>query len=1753
MDDEGKRYDNLGLCSIKRPEKTGGPAVEGLDTVRSYAASDDPFAMQNSGERGASGSTGAQGEVDPEVWDTINNLSKQKKHREVVALCDQVLEADPKNDKILEKKVRALCQSGKFRRAFNVASKWLQESPDHPVAIKELKRLKTVLEALEGQFSEEEDDKETEPASAASNRASSSHKVDSFSKPVPRNTVRVLPPQPQNRLTKQNNEEQKHFCSFCDMHFDRQEELDAHCQSDLHKKRLASDESQEWKYRPPPRGQTTEDYMLCHRFYETQRCPYGEKCTHAHSEAELEEWKERFAFRKQQLQQARDKLLHGNTFVDQLLEKLTHPDGPQARLVQNLDFVKIHVNSDLKVNMSTKKCTNAWTFTMASKICMHAVGLMDAANRTYFHISSISVGPKKTQKYQNLENHCQEWVNQDTANKGQGEYVYRVKIVFKTDIYGTFRQQMALGFGLDTVVVRDVQVESCPATDPEKLGKDLELSAARRWSPDSVTVVPFSPPYTTRTDTEEQLLAKYVLPRPERLSLSETVMQSLSKDNYRLWMHEMLYLEEMAELGYIQRFNVTGSLQLVNRFLLMPGALSQAKYSREGELFARLRFEDVLSEDSSAGRLILQNAHSAWVAPAPPADGSDAGQKAKIKVYEAHIEEKGKNFVFLRLSAECVKDLNLTCDEVFAAQIQFQLNRLPKCEMHSAVDNLSTLNIVFPDNSNVTALPPPSENVLSKLDGVLLNNQQREAILTITSPVKIKHPPLLIIGPFGTGKTYTLAQAAKLVLEQEDTRILICTHSNSAADLYIKDFLHPYVEEGNEHARPLRVYYRHRWVNTVPDVIIPYSLWSSEKFMFVPPTLEDVKKHRIIITTLSTARYISDIGLPSDFFSHIFIDEAAQALECETLIPMSLADEKTRVVLAGDHMQISPEVYSDYTRQQGFHISFLERLYDLYPSQSPCMVMLCENYRSHKAIVDFTSDLFYDHRLLASGKQSPHPTFYPLTFCHAKGLEEQHANSTGFYNLSEVYEIVDRVDELRKKWPEDWGDMDNNISVVAPYHDQVIRIRNELRKKKIHNVSVERVLNVQGKQYRVIIISAVRTRNSCRTDSSAEEEYLDYGFLSNVKLLNTAITRAQSLVMVVGDPLSLCLVGKCRKVWEYFLEICHQNDSLFGITWTQLRSSLDRVEVAKSYVLNPLAPEFVPNRRFHFTSQAHEQTAGSVVQQGGAPMPYLVNPYLPAMQPNPYQMFYPHMMPYYNMPIYSPYMGPVFMRAPSASGVRFGHHRSLPRPNFQHAAVTAAAAAAATQRAEGVRMVDMSHSIRSPSRHPPRGGRMPFFHLPRVPLHYALPQLHPMFSQTPHLPQPGFYMSPEEARLASLQSQLPLYHPYPYLPPQLRASQQASPHVPGTHFHQGAPLHVHAHSPASATTLSPPGRTTPGDENHDSLSSPEASRSGNAIGMSDSGHGFQVLPNVKHVPAHLMRGGLQSSSQNSSRSSTPINTVDRPLNPVPPYLQEGHAAPISERPYSPANYGARGSPHHMIDETHRDRSGSRERDVVPTEADISSQLAGLHTAERTTGSNSGSKVMNTTPPVTKKVNNPKKLSLKTGFSRQFSDDLPTPTAITEIVRMIEENIDECVEESDSSSSPEVSSQRAQILSRLNGRNAALSSLQLDLVAAQQRQQQQAAAEYGTPQSASSSGSAATLNGERAPFAGIGDTAAGGDSLMPDICHMEPQTPRTPSGFVTPGGELATVDPDGILKSLNIGPTVPWGTALQQSDESHSQL
>lgn len=87
------------------------------------------------------------------------------------------------------------------------------------------------------------------------------------------------------------------------------------------------------------------------------------------------------------------------------------------------------------------------------------------------------------------------------------------------------------------------------------------------------------------------------------------------------------------------------------------------------------------------------------------------------------------------------------------------------------------------------------------------------------------------------------------------------------------------------------------------------------------------------------------------------------------------------------------------------------------------------------------------------------------------------------------------------------------------------------------------------------------------------------------------------------------------------MKTCDDNHSLYGITWNSLRSHLDGVELKKSsYVLNPLAPEFIPLR----------------LRQEEPYLCFPFHPYLPMVnmcQPVPYQPivyspFYGHMMQY---------------------------------------------------------------------------------------------------------------------------------------------------------------------------------------------------------------------------------------------------------------------------------------------------------------------------------------------------------------------------------------------------------------------------------------------------------------------------------------------------------------------------------------------
>ena len=55
--------------------------------------------------------------------------------------------------------------------------------------------------------------------------------------------------------------------------------------------------------------------------------------------------------------------------------------------------------------------------------------LLDDATRRHFYIASITIGPKRSQKIQKIDEECQEWLNPYFASgQTNSEKVYRIKV-----------------------------------------------------------------------------------------------------------------------------------------------------------------------------------------------------------------------------------------------------------------------------------------------------------------------------------------------------------------------------------------------------------------------------------------------------------------------------------------------------------------------------------------------------------------------------------------------------------------------------------------------------------------------------------------------------------------------------------------------------------------------------------------------------------------------------------------------------------------------------------------------------------------------------------------------------------------------------------------------------------------------------------------------------------------------------------------------------------------------------------------------------------------------------------------------------------------------------------------------------------------------------------------------------------------------------------------------------------------------------
>ncbi|QRW00523.1 RNA helicase [Ceratobasidium sp. AG-Ba] len=493
--------------------------------------------------------------------------------------------------------------------------------------------------------------------------------------------------------------------------------------------------------------------------------------------------------------------------------------------------------------------------------------------------------------------------------------------------------------------------------------------------------------------------------------------------------------------------------------------------------------------------------------------------------------------------------------------VRFCLNRIPLLRMHQA---LATAFVEL----RVLSPAPEHERQRRAIGGVQTINRLVQTnppqLLAVKSILSLSpgSPPFVIFGPPGTGKTVTAVESMlQLLRTNPNTTILATAPSNSAADLLARKLLESRQLQPGDLLR-LNALSRPNRDDDIPVSVFNCSYWNDGNFRFPgvsrlnyndtkfnehrPRSVNAIKPladYRIVVATCVTASVPYQLGIPRGHFSWIFVDEAGQACEPEVMIAVkTLAGPDTNIVLSGDPRQLGPIIRSPIALQMGLGLSYLERLMSM-PMYHPTtmrgrtVVKLTKNWRNHTAILRYPNERFYANELEPCAPATTTDSLlewselgrrgFPIIFENIAGEDKQEKSSPSWFNPDEASCVKHYVSKLRdlRRPVISTGD----IGIITPYNQQVRRIRKILQGSPGDGI----------KERKVIIVSTVR--------SSADQIEFDLrhtlGFVANDRRFNVTVTRAQALLIIVGDASVLGL----DPLWRSFLTYIHQNGGWKGI------------------------------------------------------------------------------------------------------------------------------------------------------------------------------------------------------------------------------------------------------------------------------------------------------------------------------------------------------------------------------------------------------------------------------------------------------------------------------------------------------------------------------------------------------------------------------------------------------------------------------
>lgn len=484
-------------------------------------------------------------------------------------------------------------------------------------------------------------------------------------------------------------------------------------------------------------------------------------------------------------------------------------------------------------------------------------------------------------------------------------------------------------------------------------------------------------------------------------------------------------------------------------------------------------------------------------------------------------------------------------------KVMFILNRSSFQLEKNALSLLSTSliqNICFPTDVTSTGSALESISDFQWLgERITTNEEQMMAVRNIVNQSSFP-APYILFGPPGTGKTSTLVEAIGQIYRLRPTaNILVAAPSNFAANELTSRLLAVIPDESIFRFFSFSCM---RKLNDIDWDVIEVSNIAGKVYSNL--CYEDIYMCRVVVATLTMAGRLVQADIAKKHFSYVFIDECGSAKEISALLPIAgLATNGNEIhagiVLAGDPKQLGPVIQYDFLKQTTHGMSMLERmmnlpLYSKDPTtkkyNSRAITQLRDNFRSHDKLLQFCNNQFYDGLLrakapadiksLAVGWYRLPNRHCPLIFYPIVGKMKQDKNTFSMFNEPEARQVMYYVGELLKNGVNGKPIQESDIGIVSPYARQVLFLKQLCRSKNWTDIDIGSAEQYQGREKAIIIISTVRS--GCD----------NVGFLADVKRLNVTLTRARSLMIVVGNPETLRL----DPTWKQFIEFCRENGAI---------------------------------------------------------------------------------------------------------------------------------------------------------------------------------------------------------------------------------------------------------------------------------------------------------------------------------------------------------------------------------------------------------------------------------------------------------------------------------------------------------------------------------------------------------------------------------------------------------------------------------